>query len=82
MSLICTGAEPMCAEGGAMVTEAMWLAANGRSKGTGGTESARFTFTGVEVILARLWRWRKVPRKRRASYGASRVTGEKKGPNE
>lgn len=54
MSLICTGAEPMCAEGGAMVTEALWLAASGRSKGTGGTESARFTFTGVEVILARL----------------------------
>lgn len=54
MSLICTGAEPMCAEGGAIVTEALWLDASGRSKDTGGTERARFTFTGVEVILARL----------------------------
>lgn len=46
----------MCADGGAMVTDALWLAARGRSKGTGGTERARFTLTGVDVILARLWR--------------------------
>jgi hypothetical protein len=31
------------------------LATSGRSKGTGGTERARFTFTWVDVILARLW---------------------------
>lgn len=55
MSLIWTGAVPMCAEGAAMVTEALWLAARGRSKGTGGTDSARFTLTWVDVILARLW---------------------------
>lgn len=49
----------MCADGGAIVTDVLWLAARGRSKGTAGTERARFTFTCVDVILARLWRKRK-----------------------
>lgn len=44
----------MCAVGGMMVTEALGLAARGRSKDTEGTERARFTFTWVDVILARL----------------------------
>lgn len=35
----------MCADGGAIVTDALWLAAKGRSKVAGGTERARFTLT-------------------------------------
>lgn len=54
MSLIWTGARPVWADGGAMVTDALWLAASGRSKGTAGTERALFTLTWVDVILARL----------------------------
>lgn len=39
------GAVPMCADGGAMVADALWLVARGRSKAMGGTERARFTLT-------------------------------------
>lgn len=35
----------MCADGGAIVTDALWFVARGRSKDTGGTESALFTLT-------------------------------------
>lgn len=55
MSLIRTGAMPMWDDGGAIVTDPLWLPARGRSKATGGTERTRFTLTWGDVILARLW---------------------------
>lgn len=55
----------MCADGAGIVTDALWFAARGRSKGTGGTERARFTLTGVDVILARLWGKTEVHRQRK-----------------
>lgn len=77
----------MWVEGGAIVTDPLWLPARGRSKATGGTERARFTFTWVDVILARLWMIRDNGEKdkelrqrgrKEKSYRASQNTGEKK----
>lgn len=84
MSLIRTGAVPMWDEGGAIVTDPLWLPARGRSKATGGTERTRFTLTWVDVILARLWMMRdngekqRILREWRKSYRPNHVTGEKK----
>uniref|UniRef100_A0A8C9V913 Uncharacterized protein n=1 Tax=Scleropages formosus TaxID=113540 RepID=A0A8C9V913_SCLFO len=45
---ICTGPGPLWATGGATVTERLGSDTRGRSKGTGGTERARFTRTWVK----------------------------------
>lgn len=55
MSLTRTGAGPMWAEGGEMVTVSLGSAVSGISKASGGRLSRRLTLTVADAMFARDW---------------------------
>lgn len=61
MSLTRTGAGPMWAEGGGMVTVSLGSVVSGISKASGGRLSRRLTLTVADAMFARDW-WEETER--------------------